>query len=379
MAEWATKLLALLATVAVPIGVAMMSASVNGGLWVFGLGVTSLLLFAVVSWFARTKNKADKAAMLQQEKSPHAQTAIESPGAFQIQGGVGHITIGASQADAASVVKKAYRRARQAAEAAGKALDYNGVETARRSFQTALGDIEDAAVDLPNGEAISDLARDLADVRNDSEFVRPPLKASLEELGRLIQASNSVPADRPRIELNGDAAFHVESVGFVHRSSRFEADVMSLRLINRPSGNSLDCCARDVRASFQVFGPGAEKLPSVDARWSDTQQPQVSTKGGIIRMIEPPQLAVDFGINEAHQLNLVLKKAGSQYCYLFNNDSYLAPDFEKAAWRMEPGDYRVVVRISGVGVDSGPFECLFENPGANAGLKVKSFRKVEQQ
>ncbi len=166
----------------------------------------------------------------------------------------------------------------------------------------------------------------------------------------------------PRVQLNGDQAFHVERVTF-----GFLADVLCMRLINAPESTAESAIAKGVRAHFLCKGPGASGLPSLDARWSDSPQPPSIPLG------ETPALAVNLGINEGRQINLVVKEPEDEHCYLFNNDSYQYPRRQNPAWRMEPGEYRVVVDVSGVEVRER-FECSFLNPGPGRPLIVKSFK-----
>lgn len=165
---------------------------------------------------------------------------------------------------------------------------------------------------------------------------------------------------KPRVVLAGSEPFHVERVSF-----GFPMDVLCMRVVNEKSWSGR-AAATGVSATFWCEGPGTEHLPALNARWSDTPQPPNLPNH------ETPQLAVDLKLNLPRQINLVVKEPHADDCYLFNNDSYYLPVQHRGQnpqWRMAPGEYRAVVRVSGDDFEKH-FACRFVNRGHGRSLEV---------
>lgn len=184
---------------------------------------------------------------------------------------------------------------------------------------------------------------------------------------------------RPRLELNPKCPCPVKRTGFVWRSEQFEADVLSMQIVNAARSNWEDAIGRRMQATLEVYGePSGTRLLSLPARWSDIPQPKVKVAGaGLTYMEELPQNAVDFATNgddSLHELNIAIKRPGSNDCHLFSNASYYYPRFEKPEWSLQAGRYRAVVKIAGIRLWRS-FECVFVNQKGGS-LEVVSCRRV---
>jgi len=142
------------------------------------------------------------------------------------------------------------------------------------------------------------------------------------------------------------------------------ADILSLIIINAPQSHTESAVAKALKAEFTCEGNGV-RLPWIDARLDYSPQPSGLLPG------QRPGLVFDLGIDQWKKINLIIKEAEEESCHLFNNDSYRYPRAQNPAWKMNPGEYKIFVKIAGVGVRE-QFECTFINPGKGAPLAVKS-------
>jgi hypothetical protein len=171
----------------------------------------------------------------------------------------------------------------------------------------------------------------------------------------------------PRITLHGPA-FHVEQIPFTvftyHDRTSFTADILSVIVVNAPQSHADSAVARGLKVEFTCEGSGV-RLPWVDARLDYSAQPSELSPG------QRPELVFDLGIDQWKKISLIIKEAEAENCHLFNNDSYYHSRAQNPAWKMNPGEYKIFVRVAGVGVRE-QFECIFINPGKGASLEVKS-------
>jgi hypothetical protein len=169
----------------------------------------------------------------------------------------------------------------------------------------------------------------------------------------------------PRVLLHGEDAFHVKRVPW----NPGEMDVLGVRLINSPSSHAESAVAKGFGAEFTCEGGGSVQPPWIHARNDHSPQPPKLSLGQL------PELICDLGIDKWIEYNLVIKEPNAESCYLFNNDSYQHPRGQNPAWRIGPGEHKIVVRVSGVAVRE-QFECIFINPGPGRSLLVKSFKAL---
>jgi hypothetical protein len=211
-----------------------------------------------------------------------------------------------------------------------------------------------------------------------NEFTWVDLRGGLTEEGidrlhwgitgrRPERSSPPLISTTPRITLHGPA-FHVEQITFKIASSRgtssFIADILSVIIINAPQSHAGSAVAKDLKAEFTCEGNDI-KLPWIDARLDFSAQP------GELLPRQRPELVFDLGIDKWKKLNLIIKEPEAENCHLFNNDSYRYHRGQNPAWKMTPGEYKIFVKVAGVGVRE-QFECIFINPGKGASLAVKS-------
>lgn len=166
----------------------------------------------------------------------------------------------------------------------------------------------------------------------------------------------------PQVILDGQDAFFVKRVAWFFGSTQ----VLGVRLRNAPRDKTERGVAKGLGGVFTCVGTGLQ-LPWIDARLDHSPQPGP----GVI-----PELVFDLSINKWKELNLIIKEDGVDSCYLFNNDSYnyIHKRMQNPAWEIGPGQYMILVKITGVDVDE-QFECIFVNPGRGASLEVKSFKR----
>lgn len=177
----------------------------------------------------------------------------------------------------------------------------------------------------------------------------------------------------PRLILGGDDAFFVKRVEFkaIKTSGEkrtFVLDVLTMRLLNQGRRKGVSLAARDLEVEFTCEGPGVA-LPWISSRLDDSIEPPLLRPG------ERPERVFRLEAFESRPLNLVVKSPSAINCYLFNNESYQYPDAQNPAWSMPPGEYRCLVKVSGIDVRES-FECVFENHGEGLSLEVKSFRSL---
>ena len=176
------------------------------------------------------------------------------------------------------------------------------------------------------------------------------------------------PPAVPRITLHGPA-FHIEQIPFtvvtgVMKKSSFVADILSVIVINSPQSHAESSAAKGLKVEFTCEGNGV-RLPWIDARLDYSAQPSQLSPG------QRPELTFDLGIDQWKKINLIIKETDAEDCHLFNNDSYLHPRAQNPAWKIPPGEHKIMVRVAGIGVRE-QFECTFINPGSGASLAVKS-------
>ncbi len=189
---------------------------------------------------------------------------------------------------------------------------------------------------------------------------------SLGPLGDLLLVEPSPVG--PRITLNGGGAFNVKRVTWhPTNGAMFDTDVLSVRLWNDPRSREDTAAATGLTVECTCQGPNLD-LPWLHTRLDYPIQSIQMARG------ELPTLIYDFGVGEWKMFNLIIKEPESSDCCLYNNDSFQHPRVQNPAWRIGPGAYKVIVRVTGVRVRE-QFECGFQNPGQGCPLVVKSFRQ----
>ena len=173
---------------------------------------------------------------------------------------------------------------------------------------------------------------------------------------------------KPQVVLNGSDPFHVQWTHFgpvldmMGQPEEWDLDVLFMRVVNRSRRPSSRSAKARVSAHFEVQGAGAEHLPSLDARWTESELPVAG---------KLPQLTMDLEVDNQRQIAIAVKEIDRPEPYLFNNDSYRFLDqrLQNPAWHFGPGVYTAHVRVSGEGVKK-LFWCRFENLGTGRSLKV---------
>jgi len=97
---------------------------------------------------------------------------------------------------------------------------------------------------------------------------------------------------------------------------------------------------------------GSLKLGPVDGRWAAHPEPVAPATIGVhsVLLIDPGKIlagrTIDVHSHTPLEVGTLLKFAGENDCYLFNDHSYYFPQWKNPAWRLPPGSYRLTVTIA---------------------------------
>jgi hypothetical protein len=178
-------------------------------------------------------------------------------------------------------------------------------------------------------------------------------KAKSDERLREIEESG------PRIVLCDPGARHVETIqlasgGVVLVTAQF----VKVRFVNRPESNSPNAIAHGVRAKIKFFNPDKELVLQMDGRWDDAKQPGIERFGESMSDLLP----VDFGIEEARNLDIAFWDPRFNSFVAWNNDNYSFQNFVKPEHLLRGDKFTVEIRLVGVHVDEA-FSCAFKTSG----------------
>lgn len=106
------------------------------------------------------------------------------------------------------------------------------------------------------------------------------------------------------------------------------------------------------KALIEVLDTHGSRVISqpIHARWTSQPEPLLPGVAGgqAVNLVDFARVMnarkIDIHSHEDQQLSLVLKFEGQAECYLFSNESYLF-NWTNAAWRLNPGTYRVRVVV----------------------------------
>ena len=154
---------------------------------------------------------------------------------------------------------------------------------------------------------------------------------------------------------------------------------------------------RNVRRSLAPIGPrpawaahaaleveaegGSLKVGPIDGRWSAHPEPVLpaAANNQTLLLLDPAKIlegrTIDVHGHAPLELCALLKVAGEDDCYLFNNSSYPYPQWKNPAWRLPPGAYRLRIAVS---YESGTATAIlrFQNPGqSSSGLVLLGVTK----
>jgi len=107
------------------------------------------------------------------------------------------------------------------------------------------------------------------------------------------------------------------------------------------------------KATIEIFNSNGARAFSdpVQARWPSQPEPLVPAVAGnqSISLVDFARLMnarkVDIHSHEDQTISLALKYDGQVDCYIFSNESYLHNAWSNPAWRLGPGEYRVLVTV----------------------------------
>jgi hypothetical protein len=108
------------------------------------------------------------------------------------------------------------------------------------------------------------------------------------------------------------------------------------------------------KATIEVFKlDGARAISDpIHARWTSQPEPLAPAVSGnqLINLVDFARLMtarkVDIHAHEDEYISLALKYDGQPECYIFSNESYLHPPaWSNPAWRLDPGEYRIVATV----------------------------------
>jgi hypothetical protein len=156
--------------------------------------------------------------------------------------------------------------------------------------------------------------------------------------------------DKPEIVQAGAV---VEPIGFGIQGSMtpyFTAEFVKMRFVNKPKGNSERAIARAVRAKIKFIDSDSKALLlEIDGRWDSTDQPSTRQYGTTRNDLLP----MNFGIEEAQQIDIAFWDAGIRKFVGFNNDSYnfALYGYKKPGYELSAGPITAEIRLVGIGVN----------------------------
>jgi hypothetical protein len=175
------------------------------------------------------------------------------------------------------------------------------------------------------------------------------LIASLQtERTRSDERLRELEESGPKIVLCDPGAWHVETIqlardGVVQVTAQF----VKVRFVNTPKLNTPKAIARGVRAKIKFFNTNGELVLQMDGRWDDTKQPGIERFGESTSDLLP----VDFGIQEARNLDIALWDPRFDSFVAWNNDNYAFQNFVKPEHNLRGDKFSVEIRLVGVHVD----------------------------
>lgn len=172
----------------------------------------------------------------------------------------------------------------------------------------------------------------------------------LEERNNTLQTEiNQIHEVKPKIILREPGAKHVETITLSRRGVIVAiAPFVSVRFINKPTGNFPNSVARDVRAKIRFLDSSGNLVLQMDGRWSDSDQPSTRAFGSSRNDL----LAIDFGIEEEHSLDIAFRDPQSGEFVAWNNDNYNYPNFKKPEHLLAGKEFTVHICLRAVWIDS---------------------------
>ncbi len=108
------------------------------------------------------------------------------------------------------------------------------------------------------------------------------------------------------------------------------------------------------KATIDVFKPAGTRVIAepIHARWTSQPEPLAPAVSGnqLISVVDFARLMnarkVDIHAHEDEYISLAVKYDDQPECYIFSNESYLHPPaWSNPAWRLDSGEYRIVVTV----------------------------------
>lgn len=108
------------------------------------------------------------------------------------------------------------------------------------------------------------------------------------------------------------------------------------------------------KATIEVFNTEGTRAIAepIHARWTSQPEPLIPAIAGdqLINVVDFARLMnarkVDIHSHEDEFISLAVKYDGQSECYIFSNESYLHPPaWANPAWRLNTGEYRVLVTV----------------------------------
>jgi hypothetical protein len=185
---------------------------------------------------------------------------------------------------------------------------------------------------------------------------------------------------KPRLSVSKDGFHRIEAAfqlkylnddGSLLHATSFPFRSLLLRIENDPIQSAVESVATDVNARLFFFKSDGQELFNIEGRWSDSTQPSNLERHRTAAELKTATIP----IGSYRDLDLVLKYNHEARCHAVNNVSYGFDLFQNPAWRMDAGDYQIVVRLRGSSVDQ-TFRLKFRNPEGNGPLEPLSSEEI---
>jgi hypothetical protein len=168
------------------------------------------------------------------------------------------------------------------------------------------------------------------------------------ERDELLAEKKALEDARPNIILREPGAKHVETISLANNGVIVvTAQFVKVRFVNRPAANSSSAVARGVRALIKFFGEDGQLVLETDGRWDDSKQPGIERYGATMSDLLP----IDFGIEEARNLDIAFFDPRARAFVAWNNDNYRYQNFIKPEHILRGEQFTAEMRLVGVGVD----------------------------
>ncbi len=145
------------------------------------------------------------------------------------------------------------------------------------------------------------------------------------------------------------------------------SNMAHIQFANNPKPITDSNSAKDVRAEITFYDIHRNVLLGpIEGRWGETEHPTRMEKG------EQKQIeSIDFPNNGAKRhINLIIKYPEDEFCYAYNNESYLYKDFQKTDFIIKSTKFIASIVLKGAYIPSTPWEFVIETRGFKDSFRI---------